>query len=367
MTEQVYQIAFSLLHGVGYKRATQLMAELGSPEAIFENTIQELANQSTFSKKFFQDMRRKVALEEASRIAQNLTKWGINTHFFMDSNYPRRLKQCPDAPILFYSKGEWEINPQRTVAIVGTRNETDYGRFLTQQFIADLKNAQVTVVSGLAYGIDILTHQQCLLHDIPTIAVLGSGIQKIYPHLHQHVAKRMQINGGLISEFKPYEKAEREHFPQRNRIVAGLCDATVIIESKKKGGSLITAQLANDYHREVFAFPGNIGNECSEGCNSLIKNHQAFLLHSAEDFLLAMGWDAQAKIPYQEIPSLEKDEQNVVDLLKENPEAHVDWLGFKMHLSPAEISFLLLTMEMKNYVETLPGKRYRLKMLSTAI
>jgi DNA processing protein len=362
MTEKETQIALSLLVGIGLKKATAMIAALGSIDAIFEMSLKEIHQKTNISTNLLKGMNRKNAMEEAKRISDYLEKHQFQTHFYTSSNYPKRLKQCDDAPLLFFSQGNIEVNPARTLAIVGTRTETAYGRFLVEELIHKIKDHGITVISGMAYGIDIFAHQMCVKHEIPTIGVLGNGIGQVYPKAHQSVAKRMLEQGGLISEFLPGTKPDRENFPMRNRIVAGLCDATVVVESKAKGGSLITAQLANDYNREVFAFPGNIHQTFSEGCNLLIKNHQAHLLLNAENLLQMMEWNEvlQRKLSFENFDDLSEKDRKILKLLQEQNDLHIDHIGLLCNVAPAELNFLMMQLELKGLLKSLPGKRFGL-------
>jgi DNA processing protein len=360
MTEKETQIALSLLTGIGLKKATALIATLGSIDAIFEMSLKEIHQKTNISMNLLKGMNRKYAVEEAKKVCAYLDKHQFQSHFYTASNYPKRLKQCDDAPLLFFSQGNIEINPERTLAIVGTRTETAYGRSLVEELIHKIKGHNITVISGMAYGIDVFAHQMCVKHDIPTIGVLGNGIGQVYPKSHQSIAKRMLDKGGLISEFLPGTKPDRENFPMRNRIVAGLCDATLVVESKAKGGSLITAQLANDYNREVFAFPGNINQLYSEGCNLLIKNHQAHLLLHADNLLQMMGWEEvlQAKLSFDGFEDLSEKDRSILKLLQDQSDLHIDHIGLLCNVAPAELNFLMMQLELKGLVKTMPGKRF---------
>ncbi|MGJ8660761.1 MAG: DNA-processing protein DprA [Bacteroidota bacterium] len=306
-------------------------------------------------------MNRENALIEAEKHLAFIDKKNLSTYFIQSSDYPRRLKQCEDAPMILYGQGNLDLNPLRAVAIVGTRSATEYGREVSEKLILSLVDKNVLVVSGMAYGIDICVHQLCVKYNVPTIGVLGHGLDRLYPSAHKSTAQRMLDKGGLLTEFLPGTLPDRENFPRRNRIVAGMCDATIVIESKDRGGSLITADLANDYSRDVFAVPGNIGQMYSEGCNKLISASKAHLYLSPEQFLKWMDWgDTKNTIIAQRklFNSLSSDEKTMVDLLQIEGEQHMDALAYKSQMPISKTSVILFQLEMSGMVKALPGKKY---------
>ena len=286
-----------MLQGVGPKMARILVAYLGSPSALFEENINLRTHVPGFSKERFRSLNRTRALLKADETMKFIENHNITTHFFTDKTYPYRLKQCPDAPVLLYSKGEPVLNPDRTIAVVGTRNMTSYGKKIIHELIDHLSEFDVQVVSGLAYGVDNESHRKCVQKGISTIGVLGHGLDRIYPARNRKTAERMvECEGsGLLTEFTHNTLPDRENFPQRNRIVAGMTDATIVIESGKKGGSLITAHLANDYNRDVFAYPGNIDADFSKGCNRLIAQNKAHLITKGDDLTQFLEWEKVGK------------------------------------------------------------------------
>jgi DNA processing protein len=284
--------------------------------------------------------------------------------FYTDGTYPKRLKNCYDAPVLLYSKGNANLNPHKVISIVGTRNATEYGKQLCRQLIAELQQYPVLIVSGLALGIDVAAHKECLKLDIPTVGVLGHGLDRIYPSQNRATADKMIENGGLLTEFPSGTLPGRENFPQRNRIVAGVADATVIIEASTKGGALITAEIANSYDRDVFAFPGRVNDEFSEGCNFLIRNNKAALLSCMADLAFSLGWekeDGKKDISEQLVLpiDLSSDERRLFEIIKDNktPLA-IDDLSIKSNMTVSQLSMNLLNMEMQGYIRSLPGKTY---------
>jgi DNA processing protein len=357
-----YQIALTLLHGIGAKKARILVDKLGSAEAVFHEKLTVLHGETGIGKTVLKAMKRDEALLEAEKQATYIEKNNIQTHFYLNKNYPRRLKQCDDAPLLLYSKGNFQPNPQRVVSVVGTRAATDYGKQLCQELIQTFISNDIQVISGMAYGIDICAHQACVKHNVQTIGVLGHGLDRIYPAVHRKIAEQLMENGGLLTEYIFGTQPDRENFPMRNRIVAGMADATIVIESKKTGGSLITAELANEYNRDVFAFPGNIGQVFSEGCNLLVQKQRANLLLDGKSFLKEMGWDQnnaeQQGIQRKCFVSLNEVEQRVCDYLSIPEGLHIDTLAMQMNIPVSQANVLLFHLEMNGIVKALPGKKF---------
>ena len=289
---------------------------------------------------------------------------------FMDFRYPQRMKECPDAPLMLYYRGTADLNAKRIISMVGTRKITDYGRQLCEIFLKDLSQLcpDVLVFSGLAYGVDVHCHRHALQNKLVTIGVLAHGLDQIYPALHRNTAREMLEHGGLLTEFMSRTPIEKRYFLQRNRIVAGCSDATIVVESAAKGGSLVTAEIAQSYGREVFAFPGRMTDRQSEGCNRLIASNIAGLITSAEDFVKAMGWQddnahrKQLKDGIQQdlFPSLSDEERLVADALRDKDRLQLNMISVATGISVGTLSGLLFTMEMKGLVRMLPGGMYRL-------
>jgi DNA processing protein len=295
-----------------------------------------------------------------------ILKNGIQTFFYLDENYPTRLKGCTDAPIILYYKGNANLNERRIISVVGTRNATNYGKEICEELIRSFseKTYPVLVVSGLAYGIDVHAHKACLKYNIPTVGVFAHGLDKIYPALHAPIASKMLDNGGLLCDFVSETAIDRQNFLRRNRIIAGLADATVIVESAEKGGALVTADIANSYNRDVFAFPGRSTDPYSRGCNKIIKLNEAVLVENAADIEKAMNWDikvgSKKAIQTSLFVELTPEEQKLVDLLKEG-NRFVDEITIETQMPMSKVSALLLGLEFKGLVLSLPGKVYRLK------
>ncbi len=297
--------------------------------------------------------------------AEKEYKWIIKSEItpicYLESGYPSRFLPIESSPIIFYFKGNADLNPPRTVGIVGTRQPSIYGQSQCENIISSLKKYNVSIISGLAYGIDGLAHKKCVEIEIPTVGILGHGLDIIYPNQHTALAHKMMKNGGILSEFVSGTKPDRENFPMRNRLIAALCDVVIIIESKAQGGSIITVEFANDFNKDVFALPGNVTESLSEGCNKLIKQNKAHLLESADDVGYIMRWDElDTKKPVQKqlFVEMNESESALYDLLKLEKEMTIDRISYSLQKTPSETSSLLLEMEFKGLVRPLPGKKF---------
>lgn len=361
-TKQHYRIALTQLCGFGPIRTKQLLQSVEKEEDVFTLSFKKLSQQTGISTDFLKKMKREEALLKSDTILNAIRRHDIEYIFYTDSEYPRRLKQCEDSPLVIYSRGKMDLNNTRFVSVVGTRDASDYGKRICSELIQQFAGTNIVVVSGMAYGIDITIHQLCLQYGVETIGVMAHGLEIVYPQLHRSTAGKMMKKGGLISEYPPDTKPDRENFPMRNRIVAGMCDATIVVESKIKGGSLITADLANDYNRDVFAYPGNVFDENSEGCNLLIANNKAHLIRNGEEFLKKMGWDLTVKNPVQRsiFPSLSPEEQKVIQLLEKSGQMNVDSMAMQLEFPSSKLSVLLFQLEMNGIVASVPGNRCQL-------
>lgn len=361
-----YKIAISLIPGIGAVTARNLIAYVGSVEGVFQEKEKNLMKIPGVGEVNAKKVVRQDVLERAKREVDFILKNRIKTFFYLDENYPTRLKNCSDAPIILYYKGNANLNEQRIISIVGTRNATNYGKEICEELIRSFseKNYRLLVVSGLAYGIDVQAHKACLKYNIPTVGVFAHGLDTIYPALHTQVAAKMLENGGLVCDFISETKIDRPNFLRRNRIIAGLADATIIVESAEKGGALVTADIANSYNRDVFAFPGRSTDPYSKGCNKIIKLNEAVLVESAADIEKAMNWDVKLSAPKiiqtSLFVELTSEEQKLVDLLKEG-DRFVDEITIETNLSMSKVSALLLGLEFKGMITSLPGKMYRLR------
>jgi len=294
-----------------------------------------------------------------------IEKYKIQALFINDPKYPKRLLNCYDSPILLYYRGEANLNATRIVSVIGTRSNTEYGKTMTEKFVKELAAEKVMIISGLAFGIDTIAHKSALKNSIPTVGVLAHGLDIIYPTENAKIAKQMVADGGgILTEFISGTKPDRHNFPTRNRIVAGMADATVVVETDIKGGSIITAELANSYNRDVFAFPGKAVDVKSKGCNNLIKNNKAALITCAQDFLEMMSWTSQPekkkRIQRQLFIELSDDERTLVDLLNLHEQLHIDELYAKSQLSASAVANALLSLELQSLLDSMPGKIYKL-------
>ena len=287
------KIALTKIKGIGPKMGRILLAYIGSVEEIFRSSKKQLLTIPNIGEYIVNNIVSKTYLKDAEQEYNFIQKHGIEIVWIEDKGYPLRLKNCDDAPILLYYKGSARLNFPRVISIVGARNATPYGTKICEDFIQHLKDYDVQIVSGLAYGIDSLAHKDALKYHIPTIGVLGHGLDRIYPSAHRELASRMLKNGGLLTEFPTGTNPESQNFPMRNRIIAGLADVTVVIEASQKSDALITAEIANTYNRDVCAFPGAIDQRYSAGCNYLIKTHRAHLIRHAADLAHLMNWNKE--------------------------------------------------------------------------
>ncbi|WP_183562652.1 DNA-processing protein DprA [Mucilaginibacter sp. SP1R1] len=360
-----HKIALSFVKNLGPSLAKSLLAYLGSAEDIFRSSPTKMLKIPGVGDKRIAQWDFDDALKKAERELIFIEKQGVEPIFYTDGKYPKRLKNCGDSPILLYAKGKMELNPPHIISIVGTRNATDYGRQLCRQLVEELQQYNVLIVSGLALGIDVAAHKECLRLNMPTVGVLGHGLDRLYPSQNRATADRMLENGGLLTEYPSGTVPDRENFPQRNRIVAGIADATVVIEAGIKGGALITAEIANSYNKDVFAFPGRLGDDFSEGCNFLIRNNKAALLTCMADLAFSLGWEKtdHAKPVEQFVLPLDLsvDERLIFDiLLQHKVPLAIDDLTIKANMPMSALAMNLLNMEMQGYIRSLPGKTYKI-------
>lgn len=359
-----HQIALTLIEGVGPLIAKKLLQHFGSAVQVFNANQKQLLQIDGIGKKIAEAILQTNALALAEKELEFIDKHQIKVLFYENEDYPKRLKSCYDAPLLLYYKGTADLNASKIVSIVGTRNATAYGKMLCKQLIEVLKPYDVLMVSGLAHGIDAAAHKESLFHEIPTIGVLGHGLDRVYPAAHRELAAKMLKCGGLLTEFLPGTNPDRENFPKRNRIIAGMADVTIVVEASIKGGALITAEIANSYNRDVYAFPGRINDEFSEGCNFLIKTNRAGLINNPQDLIYYLGWDdntsqkksaVQAQLPL----NLNNDERTICNALLQT-ELPVDELALKTNIAQSKLAVILLTLEMKGIIVALPGKLFKL-------
>lgn len=361
-----YEIALTLINGVGPVNGRKLVAYLGDVEAVFRQRPEALRKIPGIGEALAEAIGTQQVLARAEREVEFVAKYGIRTHFFTDGTFPQRLKECEDAPLLLYSKGCADFNAGRYLAVVGTRKITAYGKDMCHSLIADLAQTQpdLTIVSGLAYGVDVAAHKAALDNGLRTFGVLAHGLDQIYPSANRSTARKMIEEGGaVITEFPSETQPLAPNFVQRNRIVAGLCDAVLVVESALKGGSLITAELANGYNRDVFAIPGRPTDVQSQGCNNLIYSNQAVLVQAAADLEKFMGWDSSA-LPRDRqqtlFDALTPDEQTVVDVLRGADAVYINHLSAHSGIPLQKLLALLVQMEFKGLVRSLPGSQYKM-------
>ncbi|PQJ21819.1 DNA-processing protein DprA [Tenacibaculum sp. SG-28] len=346
---------------VGDITAKKLIHATGSPEQIFLENQQTLAKIPGIGKHTIASLLDPKAYEKAMLELEFLENSDYTFVYYEDVDYPTNLKQCIDAPILIFKDGNIDFTSDRIIAVVGTRNMTNYGRNFCKNLIENLAEYNPIIVSGFAYGIDICAHDAAIKNKLQNIAVLAHGLEEIYPKAHKKYMHAVQQNGGFITDFWHDEKPIREHFLKRNRIVAGLADATVVIESAEKGGSLVTADIANSYNREVFALAGRHNDAFSKGCNNLIKTNQAQLITSVNDIVEALNWDIPKKnLPVQPLlfDNLTEEEQKIVDFLVENDKQDLDTIAFSCNIPVYRMSPLLLGLEMKEIIKPFPGRLF---------
>ena len=361
-TELFYTLTLLRIPGIGSMLARKLIERMGSAEAVFTAPKGMLGRTPGIGTLLADTVYKFKDFKETERELQRVEQHQLKLFHYGAADFPQRLKQAPDHPLLLFGKGKLPLNSNRMVAVVGTRAATDYGRRLTDELVEGMQAMNITVVSGLAYGIDVLAHRAALKVDLPTIGVLGHGLGRIYPAAHRQTAAQMLEKGGLLTEFMYETGPDKENFPKRNRIVAGMVDAVVVVEAAENGGALITAGLANDYNRDVFAFPGRVSDKYSAGCHALVRNHKAALVCNSTDFLEAMGWIKRSlERPQQQpslFPELNAEEEQIFGLIKTQEQMGIDSLCLQSGFSTARLSNILLSLEFKGLVRSLPGKQY---------
>ena len=364
MNDLCYDIALTKVPLVGPVTARVLLHHCGGAKEVFSTSPKELVKITGIGPGIAAAIHAPQPLKEAEAELALAAAEGVQVLVYPHPPYPRRLLSCPDAPTVLYYRGSADLNSERIVSVVGTRQPTAHGQRATEQLIKGLVPHNALIVSGLAYGVDACAHRYCLEIGLPTIGVLAHGMGTVYPSEHTGLAAKMVAQGGLLSEFGWRVLPEREHFPMRNRIVAALSDAVVVIETANRGGSLITAQLANDYNRDVFAFPGRSTDKSSAGCNWLIKTHRAALIESAEDLVFQMGWQPAEGKEKKQISLFENEfspeEEIILTLLKGKEAVHLDQLASESGFKAGRLAVVLLELECRSIVASLPGKCYSL-------
>ncbi len=368
--EILYTLALHLLEGVGGIKARQLISYSGSAEAVFNLSRAKLLKIPQIGERIAATLKDTNVIAQAEQELDKALKQNIKILTYHHPDYPKRLRQIYDAPLVLFCKGDTDFNNHKSIAIVGTREATDYGKSITEEIVQDLQKHQALIVSGLAYGIDIAAHRACLKYNLPTVGIMASGTDVIYPHAHQKTVTQMLEQGSsVLSENKLGTKPDASRFPARNRIIAGMADAVIVVEAKAKGGALITADLAVDYHKEVFAVPAHLHKATSEGCHNLIKTHKASLYTHIKDLETLLNWTNENTQPTinpitfeTEMQSLSPVEQKVVEVLMQQPlKAYpIDELSWFVQTPIQQVNSAVLNLELLGFVKALPGKKYSL-------
>ena len=366
--EKIYQVALSNVEGVGSVFFRQLISHCGSAESVFKAKTDKLLKIPGVGRVVIEGLKNKELISDAEKTLIKAEKQGAQLLFSTDKNYPSRLKPLYDAPAVLYYKGSASLDHFRSIGIVGTRQATEYGKKVTESIVEQSKNYNPLIVSGLAYGIDITAHKAAIDFGLPTIAVMASGIDVIYPSQHEKYIDQILNNGGIISE-NPFGKQPlRNMFLSRNRIIAGLSDASIVIESAVKGGSLVTAEFANNYHRQVFAVPGTLTNKASEGCNKLIQQNKANIYTQINDLVETLNWDLeenQDKIKFKkndvDLSMFTDEEAQVISHLRTHGAMQIDELSWQTQVPLNRLASLLLNLEFQGIIKAMPGKKFGLK------
>jgi len=367
LSEQLkYQIAISLIKGIGPKLARNLIAYVGDESEVFNQNISALSKVPGIGVSLARVIKAANVLERAEQEIEFITKHNIQPLYFTSDDYPHRLSFCEDAPVLLYTKGQTNLNGKKVLAIVGTRKASEDARMNCEKLIEELsvRYPDVVIISGLAYGIDVCAHRAALKHGLSTYGVMAHGLDRIYPTLHRNTAKQMLENGGIVTEFMSNTKPDRPNFVRRNRIIAGLADALVMVESSIKGGAIITSRIAESYNRDVLAFPGNINEELSKGGNYLIKRNIAALIEGVEDLEYALGWESE-DVSRATQASLfhsfnNKEEELLYGIVSENKELTANELCVKSGMAVSKVSATMLSLEFAGLIKCLPGNAFRL-------
>ncbi|MDR0769560.1 MAG: DNA-processing protein DprA [Dysgonamonadaceae bacterium] len=370
MTNQnlIYQIGITLVKGIGNIIAKQIIGNLDDISQLFTEKKHLLERIPCLSRRLIAEIHNPNVLTRAEQEIRFIEKNKITPLFITDSDYPKRMQECVDSPVILYYRGNADLNATKIISVVGTRNASAYGRDMTGQLLRDVKERfpETLIVSGLAYGIDVVAHRAALRENLATVGVLAHGLDRIYPAAHRNTAVEMLNNGGLLSDFISETIPDRQNFVKRNRIIAGIADCTIVVESAIKGGALITANIADSYNRDVFTFPGKVGDRYSEGCNSLIKDKKAMLVTSALDVFSEMNWDVQPKaaagqsVQRNLFIELNPDEKMVTNLLSKAKNIQLNILTIELNWPVSKLSNVLFELEMKGMICCKPGGLYAL-------
>lgn len=363
-TEEQALIALKLINGIGDRIGRKLIQHFGSAQEVFHASKKAFLLESQFTTRTYELLQnRSAALDRAKKEIAFTEQNGVSIIGILDDRFPRRLRHCNDAPFVLFVKGNVDLNPDRVVSIVGTRSASSVGKAAVEKLVGGFKRSNTLIVSGLAHGIDGASHQEALDNDLSTVCVLAHGLDRIYPPEHQKMAFEMLERGGWISDYLSETNPDKGNFPERNRIVAGMCDALVVVESKRKGGSMISAELAYGYNRDVFAFPGRFNDQNYEGCNYLISSQQAQLITSAEEICKYMNWNEPSKTITQPklLFDLTPEEEQILHLLRQQEQLSLDELAGMLSAPVSTLSIHLLNLELNGQIVVHPGKVYSLR------
>lgn len=360
--ELFYVLALQKVELVGDIVAKKLLTHFGSAKEIFQSKAVKLQSIDGIGSILIRNLKDKSVFQKAETELQFIKENHIETLYFKNENYPEKLKHCIDGPVLLFASGNFDLKNRKIISIVGTRQITSYGIESCKKLISDLAPLNPIIVSGFAYGVDIVAHQAAMENNLQTIGIVAHGLNQIYPKVHKKYVAKMEENGGFMTDFWSSSNPDKENFVKRNRIVAGMSEATIVIESADKGGSLITATMAGDYNRDVFAFPGRATDKYSQGCNNLIKTQKANLITSAADLIYMLNWDLDSEkskpVQKQLFVDLDNDEQKIYDYLLKNGKKLLDIIALDCEFPVYKISSILLNMELKGVIRPLPGKLF---------
>jgi DNA processing protein len=361
----LYQVGLTLIPNIGCVHAKLLAEKYGSARDIFKAPLRELTSIEGIGTVRAKSIKTFTAFDTAEKELLFIEKYRIQPLFITSKKYPQRLLNCYDSPTLLYYKGKADLNCSKILSIIGTRNNTEYGRQLTEKLVEELAHQPVVIVSGLAFGIDAIAHKASLKQQLPTVGVLAHGLDQIYPNQHNSLARSMlEQGGGLLTEFRSGTNPDKHNFPARNRIVSGMSDAVIVVETGISGGSMITAELANGYNKDVFAFPGKTTDSKSAGCNYLVRNNKAILLTEAKELLDILNWTDRQKPAASNQKAifidLSENEKRIISIMEEKELTHIDELNQKTCLSSSAVAAAILNLELQNVIVSLPGKLYQL-------
>ena len=358
-----YVLALTRTPNLGDILVKKLLSKVGSAEGVFKEKSSNLAKIDGIGQLRLKSIQAKKQLEEADEEIRFIEKNEIDCYYFQDAHYPDFLKHCIDAPVLLFGKGNIDLKNKKIISIVGTRKATSYGVGFCENLIAELAPLNPVIVSGFAYGIDICAHRAALENGLQTVSCLAHGRDQIYPKKHEKYYSKILENGGFLTEFWSSDVFDRTNFLRRNRVIAGLAQATIVIESAERGGSLVTADIANSYNREVFAVPGRVSDSQSKGCNKLIKHQKAHVLTSAADIIYHLGWELEEKtkpVQTQLFVELDEDEKQIFRYLKDKEKELLDSIAIACNMPVFKVATVLMNMELKGVIRTLPGKLFEL-------